>query len=68
MAATNPTVKMSLNGEVLNLPGYGDGLALRQGTAYIQLYSLIVILDGNLKWDENTLTAIAQYMDKKNPV
>lgn len=65
VAATNPTVKMSLNGEVLNLPGYGDGLALRQGTAYIQLYSLMVILDGNLKWDENTLTAIAQYMDKK---
>lgn len=64
MAADNPTVKMSLNGEVLNLPG-SDGLTFRQGTAYIQLYSLMVILEGNLNWDKSTLTATAQYMDKE---
>lgn len=65
-AATNPPVKMNLNGEVLNLPpGYGDGLTLKQGTACIQLSSLMVILEGDLNWDKNTLTATAQYMGKE---
>ena len=64
IAADDPAPKMTLNGEILNLPG-SDGLILKQGTAFIQLSSLMNILEGNLHWDKDTLTASARYKDKE---